>query len=134
MFSNTQCVTDHAGQHHHMHDVAVLADEIKDLLARYGTMLKEADIRKEMRQLENWLETEEKGPAPACIISESGITWLTGLRDKLKLCAEETLRLEGEGGLPASKEQSKKTEDLLSTVRRIDTIIAENSNHLEKTH
>lgn len=110
-----------------LHDVTTLAAEIKHLLVRDSSILKEEGIRKEMRQLEEWLEAGRKGPAPAGIISESGILWLIGLRDKLKLSAEETQRLEGEGGPPASKEQMKRNEDLLNVVRHIDKIISDNS-------
>lgn len=114
-----------------LHDVTTLAAEIKRLLVRYGDTLKEEGIRKDMRKLEEWLESQRGGPAPACVISESGISWLTALRDKIKLSAEEAQRLEGEGGPPLSREQSEKTEDLLNVVRRIDKIIGETS---VKTH
>lgn len=109
-----------------LHDVATLAAEVKRVLVHHNMILKEEGIRKEMRQLEDWLEAERKGPAPAGIISESGIMWLTALRDKLKLSAEEVQRLETEGGPPLSKEQSQKMEDLLAAVRRIDEIVEGN--------
>lgn len=129
---SSDCITDckervasNALEKNHLQDVTVLAAEINRLLVRYSDMLKEGGIRKEMRQLEDWLETEKKGPAPAAIISASGLTWLCSIKDKLKLTADEALRLEGEGGQPMSKEQYEKTQELLKIVRKIDAIINE---------
>jgi len=138
---NDECLIDdhkerlsnNALEKNHLHDVTVLAAEIKHLLVRYDDMLKEGGIGKEMTQLENWLETERKGPVPASIISASGVAWLCSLRDKLKLTADEALRLEGEGGLPSSREQEDKTQTVLKIVRKIDRIIDENNCTL-KTH
>lgn len=119
------CNSSNVLEKNHLQDVSVLAAEINRLLVRYNDMLKEGGIRKEMRRLEDWLEAERKGPAPASIISASGLTWLCSIRDKLKLAADETLRLEGEGGQPMSKEQNEKTQDLLKVARKIDVIINE---------
>jgi len=110
-----------------LHEVTTLAAEVKSLLVRHNDILKDEGIRKEMRQLEEWLETERTGPAPAGVISEGGIMWLIALRDKLKLSADEAQRLEGEGGPPSSKEQIEKTENKLKAIRRIDAIICEHS-------
>lgn len=124
-------IADNALEQKQLHDVTALAAELKRLLVHHYASLKEAGIRKEMQQLENWLEAERKGPAPAGIISESGISWLTSLRDRLKLSAEEAQRLESEGGQPRSREQIEKTENLLNAVQRIDKIINES---LAKPH
>lgn len=130
MYNTNDCITDceeriahNALERRHLHDVTNLAAEVKRILVRHNAVLKEEGIRKEMRQLEDWLEAERKGPAPAVIISESGIMWLEALRNKLKLSADEAQRLEAEGGPPSSKEQMQKTEDMLDAVRRIDKII-----------
>lgn len=110
-----------------LHDVTTLAAELKRLLVRHQDTLKDKGVGKEMQQLEDWLEVERKGPAPASIISEGGVAWLEKLRDRLKLSADEMLRLESEGGNPSSQEQIDKTEDLLKAIRRIDRIIDESS-------
>jgi len=109
----------------HLHDITALISEIRHFLVRHDAALKETDLRREMRQLEDWLEAERRGPAPAGIISESGMAWLERLRNRLKLSAEETQRLEGEGGNPCTKEQVEKTEAMLKAVRHIDKIIDE---------
>ena len=119
-------INDNILDRHELHDVTLLAAELKRLLVRHHDALKEGGINKEMKQLENWLETERKGSAPAGVISESGLLWLTALRDKLKLSADELQRLEAEGGNPPpNHDQAQKTEELLKTIRRIDRIISE---------
>ena len=109
-----------------------LAVELRRLLVRHHHVLTEEGVRQQMETLEHWLEAEQKGPAPANVISESGVAWLTALHDRLKLSADEMLRLEGEGGNPASTEQAEKVEELLKTVRRIEKII-DDSTHV-KSH
>lgn len=111
-----------------LHDVTTLAAELKRLLVRRSDILQQEGVRGELQRLEDWLEAERKGPAPAHAISEVGITWLSRLRDRLKLAADEAQRFEGEGGNPSSDEQLEKREDLLKTIRRIDAIIDENSS------
>ncbi len=103
-----------------------LTDDLKRLLVRHSSVLKEEGVRRQMQALETWVATQRNGPAPACVISESGITWLTQLHDQLKLSADEMLRLEGEGGNPASTEQAEKVEELLRTIRHIQKIIDNN--------
>jgi hypothetical protein len=134
MYNDTEClpklrekIDSNKLEQKQLHDVTTLAAELKSLLVRHSAVLKQEGVRNEMQRLEDWLETERKGPAPAGIISESGVAWLSKLRDKLKLSVEEAQRLESEGGNPCSDEQSEKTEDLLKTIRRIDAIINENS-------
>ena len=127
-----ETIADNAIDRKYLHDVTTLAAELKRVLVRYHSVLTEEGVCKEMQTLENWLESERKGPAPTGIISEGGIHWLTTLRDRLKLSADETLRLEGEGGNPCSKEQNEKTDDLMKTICRIDNIITENT--LPKPH
>ncbi len=133
MHSPMSCISKHANgtantpEAREWREIALLAEKIKELLAYHQAVLKDAGIRKEVRQLEGWLEAECNGPAPATIISRSGMDWLKGLRDKLKLSAEEAQRMESEGGAPRSKEQLERTEELLKTVRRIDKIIDEST-------
>ena len=104
-----------------------LVEDLKRLLTRHHDSLKEGGVRREMQQLERWLEAECEGPAPAGVISESGMKWLECLRDKLKLSADEALRLEGEGGNPSNTEQAEKIDAVLKTIRRIDKIINESA-------
>jgi hypothetical protein len=106
-----------------LHDITLLAGELKRLLIRHDGALADVGVRREIRQLEDWLESQRKGPVPASIISGTGMSWLVTLRDKLKLSADEAIRLEGEGGNPSTKEQAEKMDDLLKAIRRMDKII-----------
>lgn len=110
-------------QQQDVENLDTLVEELKRLLVRHHTVLTEEGMRKQMEALEHWVESQRAGPAPAGIVSESGISWLKNLHDRLKLSAEEIQRLEGEGGNPASTEQAEKVEELLKAVRRIEHII-----------
>jgi hypothetical protein len=105
--------------------INTLATELKTLLERHSALLKEEGVRRQMEKLEHWVEEQQKGPAPACVISDASMAWLSDLRDRLKMSAEEMQRLEGEGGNPPTKEQDEKMAELLKTIRRIEQIIDE---------
>lgn len=106
-----------------------LTNELKRLLVKHEHTLDEEGIRREVEILERWMESYRRGLAAANKISETGTSWLTTLRDRLKLAADEIQRLEGEGGPAPSKEQMAKTEDLLKAVRRIEKVMP-NLEHL----
>lgn len=120
-------ISDNAIQKTHLQDITLLVGELKRLLVRHDGVLVDEGVHKEMQQLEEWLESQRKGPVPASIISISGMSWLVALRDKLKLSADEAIRLEGEGGNPSTKEQAEKMNGLLNTIRRMDKIIDESN-------
>jgi hypothetical protein len=69
------------------------------------------------------VESYRRGLSAAQKISDNGKEMLQKTRDQLKLVLEEMLRLEDEGGNPASKEQAAQVEQLASAVRRIDKLI-----------
>lgn len=100
-----------------------LTNELKRLLVRYESTLEQEGIRHHIETLERWMETYRHGMSAARKISENGTPWLTELRERLKLAAEELQRLEGEGGNPATKEQVAQAEDLMKASRRIDQVI-----------
>lgn len=104
-------------------EVEELTHTLKQLLVNHETALDEEDIRREVEILERWMESYRRGLSAADKISETGVEWLSTLRDRLKLAADERHRLEAEGGNPPSKEQAKKTEELLDAARRIDQAI-----------
>lgn len=128
------CISEHkaklennAVEKNQLHEINLLAGELKRLLVHYRAAFTESGIENDMLKLEEWLESQVKGVAPAGIISESGIRWLCAIRDRLKLSADEIQRLEGEGGNPVTKEQAQKMEDLLKAIRKIDKIVDESS-------
>ena len=108
---------------HSIEEVENLTNELKRLLVNHEGALDQEGLRREVETLERWMESYRRGLAAAHKISESGITWLGQLRDRLKMAADEHIRLEGEGGSPADSEQTKRTEELLAAANRIDRAI-----------
>jgi hypothetical protein len=106
-----------------LQEVENLTNDLKRLLVQHEITLDEEGIRHEVEMLERWMESYRRGLAAANKISESGVSWLSQLRDHLKMAAEERQRLEGEGGNPATKEQIQRTEELLAAANRIDRAI-----------
>jgi len=104
-------------------DVDILAHELDRLLARYKPALKQEGIDRQVENLKRWLESNRNDFGADRQISETGNAWLVDLRDGLKLAAEERQRLEGEGGIPANKEQAEENEELLRVLRRIEHIL-----------
>ena len=100
-----------------------LTNELKRLLVRYESALEHEGIRDQIEILERWMESYRRGLSAAHKIAENGPAWLTELREKLKFAADELQRLEGEGGNPATKEQSAQAEDFLKASRRIENVI-----------
>ena len=106
-----------------LQEVEDLTNSLRRLLVQNEIALDEEGIRREVETLEHWMESYRRGLTAANKISETGVEWLSKLRDRLKLAAEERQRIEGEGGNPASLEQTKKTEELFEAARRIDKAI-----------
>jgi hypothetical protein len=106
-----------------LEEVEQLANEMKRLLVRHEFALEHEGIRHQMETLERWMESYRRGLAAANKLSANGATWLGELRDQLKFAADEILRLEGEGGNPATREQAVQVEELIKAVRRIDKVL-----------
>jgi len=105
------------------HDVEKLAKELKRLLFRHKALLDEEGVNREVKLLEQWMDSYRCGLVTAHILSETSATWLTNLHDRLKLTAEEMQTLEGEGGIPANKEQAEKIEQLFRAIDGIEKIL-----------
>jgi hypothetical protein len=106
-----------------MSDAEDLTNELKRLLVKYEPALQEEGIRKQVETLERWMEAYRHGLSAARKISENGTSWLTELRNRLKLAADELQRIESEGGNPATGEQASQAEEFLKASRRIDKVI-----------
>jgi len=113
-------------------EAEALANDLKHLLVRSEKELIHGDAREHIEKIERWVESYRRGLAAAQKISDSGVEMLHKTRDQLALALQEQLRLEDEGGNPASKDQSVQVEQLSSAVRRIDRLIPilEHSFHL----
>ena len=100
-----------------------LTNELKRLLVKYENALEQDGIREQVETLERWMESYRRGLSAARKISEKGTDWLTDLRERLKMAAEELNRLEGEGGNPLDKSQAVQAEEYLRASLRIDRVI-----------
>jgi len=100
-----------------------LTNVLKRLLVKYESALEQEGIREQVEILERWMESYRRGLSAACKISENGPALLTEMKKRLKLAADELQRLEGEGGNPASKEQTTQIEELLKASRRIEQVL-----------
>lgn len=100
-----------------------LTNDLKRLLVKYENALEQEGIRGEVETLERWMESYRRGLSAARKISEKGTHWLTELRERLKLAAEELQRLENEGGNPLDKSQAVQAEEYLRASLRIDKVI-----------
>ena len=106
-----------------LEDVIELGNELKHLLVRSQHELIKGDAREQVEQLERWIESYRRGLSAALKISHGGIDMLTKAREQLALALDEQLRLEDEGGNPATKEQASQTEGLAAAIRRMDKLI-----------
>ncbi len=104
-------------------DAEQLTNELKRLLVKYENALEQEGIREQVETLERWMESYRRGLSAARKISEKGTDWLTDLRERLKMAAEELNRLEGEGGNPLDKSQAVQAEEYLRASLRIDKVI-----------
>ncbi len=109
-----------------LEEVETLTNELKRLLVLHQPALESEGIHHHIETMERWMESYRRGILAAHKLSEHAPGWLGEVRSRLTLASDELLRLESEGGNPATPEQSAKSEHLIKAVREMDTI----SNHL----
>lgn len=106
-----------------LNEAEELGNSLRRLLIKSEKELVTGDARDHVERLERWVESYRRGLSAAQKISDNGMDMLKKTRDQLALALEELLRLEDEGGNPASKDQSKQVEELTAAVRRIDKLM-----------
>ena len=88
-------------------EVQRLAEELKLLLAKHSDLLTEEGVRRHIEKLDTCVKAhcgDFDGDGHMSKL-KYGLR-LVDLRSRLKLSADERLRLEGEGGVPADKDQA----------------------------
>jgi len=100
-----------------------LADDLKQLVERNNSVFDDENIRRQIAVLERWMDHYCRDLVTAETFYETSAALLADLGSRLKLTTEERQRLEGEGGLPATREQAEQNEEMLKTIRRIETIV-----------
>ncbi len=117
------CEAPHSPLDQQLCEAETLTNDLKRLLVKYENALEQEGIRHEVETLERWMESYRRGLSAARKISEKGPQWLTQLRERLKMAAEELQRLENEGGNPLDKSQAVQAEEYLRASLRIDKVI-----------
>ncbi|MBW8882055.1 MAG: hypothetical protein JF615_11750 [Asticcacaulis sp.] len=107
----------------HLEDVQKVSRDLKKLLdGCEGARLK-ADVKDQIHRLNAWTETYLNGLNAVQEISRTGTDTLHEAQKELALSLEEYLRLEDEGGNPATPAQQRRTDELSKALRRINTLI-----------
>lgn len=104
-------------------EAETLTNDLKRLLVRSEQALDREGVRQQVETVERWLESYRRGISAAHKLSESGTPLLHQVRDCLNLSLAELCRLEDEGGMPMTKEQTAQAEDLRNALRRIDQLL-----------
>jgi len=112
-----------------LQETEMLIDELTHLMSRKIGAFEDESVHRELQVLERWRDCCRKGMVTPEAFCETSTVLLTTLHDRLKLAADELHRLEGEGGPPASREQSARTEDLLKAIRHIEKILNHANAH-----
>jgi|GEM_PF-4389214 len=104
--------------------VQALTGELKQLLGRDNSAFDDEIVHHQIDLLEYWMDCYRRNIITVGTFSGVSIALLNDLRARLKLAAEELQRLEDEGGNPATKEQAKKTDEVVKAVRRSEKLLS----------
>lgn len=94
-------------------------DDIKKLLERSEATLEKEGVLDQIIALSDWLESVDPN-SKGC---QDGMACLQEVRKRLSQRADDLIRLEGEGGLPATPKQELEIAELTRAVKRIDHMI-----------
>lgn len=107
----------------HLEEVEKVSRDLRKLLdGCEGARLK-ADVKAQIESLNAWTDTYLDGLNAVQKLTESGLDTLHDAQKELALCLEEYLRLEDEGGNPATAAQQHRTDEVSRALRRINMLI-----------
>ncbi len=107
----------------HIADVEQVSHDLKRLLSGCEKARLKADVREHIERLNTWTDAYLSGLDAAQKISGSAVGTLIEAQKELSLGLEEYLRLEDEGGNPATPEQQQHTDELAKALRRVHSLI-----------
>jgi hypothetical protein len=99
------------------------SDEVKKLLENSERTLEKEGVLDQIIKLGDWIKSNNSSGAAATKIASDGLNCLREMRDRLDRRADDLIRLEGEGGLPATPAQEQEIAELTRAVKRIDHMI-----------
>jgi hypothetical protein len=107
----------------HIEDVQKVSTDLKRLLSGCEKARLKADVKDHIERLNAWTDAYLSGLDAAQKISETAVDTLIEAQKELSLGLEEYLRLEDEGGNPATPEQQRHTDELSKALRRVHGLI-----------
>ncbi|WP_155847263.1 hypothetical protein [Asticcacaulis sp. AC402] len=107
----------------HLEDVEKVARDLRKLLnGCEGARLK-ADVKAQIENLNAWTDAYLDGLNAVQKLTHTGLDTLHDAQKELALSLEDYLRLEDEGGTPATRDQQHRTDEVSRALRRITMLI-----------
>lgn len=120
-FAETQCETD---IHQLANEARVLTEQFYSFGTSFHSALREEGIKEKIEKLARWSSDYQRGLEAAAKLSEAGESMLSEVRDRLKLAADETTRMEAES---PSAHRPKGTQDqarqMLAASKQVEQLI-----------
>ena len=107
----------------HLAEVEKVSRDLRKLLEGCEGVHLKADIKAQIENLNAWTDAYLNGLNAVQKLTEIGVDTLHDAQKELALSLEEYLRLEDEGGNPATAEQQRRTDEVSRALRRINMLI-----------
>jgi hypothetical protein len=98
-------------------------DDIHQLFTHSEQTLAKEGVLDQLIKFEDWLGASNRNRGAAYRVANDGLACLHKTRNCLSQRVDDLIRLEGEGGLPATPAQEAEIAELSHTVKRIDHMI-----------
>jgi hypothetical protein len=99
------------------------SEDIKKLLEKSERTLEKEGVLEQIIKLGDWIDASNNNEEAASLIASDGLSCLRSMCERLNQRADDLIRLEGEGGLPATPAQELEIAELTRAVKRIDHMI-----------
>lgn len=104
-------------------EAEALCQSLRAALIRTKDVLVDEQTNEKLELVLRWVDAYRRGMLEHNQVGSSGLEVLHEARNQLELSLEERLRLEDEGGNPATPEQARQNEEIAKAVRRFDQLI-----------
>jgi hypothetical protein len=107
-----------------LNEADALMHDVRKLIVKSDEALTSVGVKDDMEIIERWVESYRRGLSAANKINTTGAEIIQKLQARLKLAADEILRLEGEGGnTEVDSEQQRHLEQLNKASSRFEKLI-----------